>query len=300
MTTHAQQAANQRNAQKSTGPRTGDGKKRARMNAIRHGGYLQVADPISATFLCENPDELRDLYDAVIEDLAPTSTLQCTQAAAIAQQIINQARVAKLTAAAASGEELAPDDDRLIGRARDEHWYWEHLSWTLGNRHETAHHAIPYGDVACEIRKRHPEVDFGPQPSIPVAMPFDEALEVSRAEVLRLSEKVYGSAEAAFHSMMVVRHQVEPHAERETRIAHGIEAKRLIASFDKTNALQERISRMIARDLKNYRDLKLTEAELFDFDRDADAEPEDELEADATTEEPQDADPPRNEPNPII
>ena len=93
-------------------------------------------------------------------------------------------------------------------------------------------------------------------------------------------------------------------AERETRTAQSIEAKRLIASFDKTNALQERMSRMIARDLKNYRDLKLTEAALFDLEHDDEHDdehdPDDEPDADATAVEPEDAGPPRNEPNPII
>src|ERR1700745_3062336 len=37
MSTKAQIAANQANAQRSTGPRTGDGKARARQNALRHG-----------------------------------------------------------------------------------------------------------------------------------------------------------------------------------------------------------------------------------------------------------------------
>jgi hypothetical protein len=83
-------------------------------------------------------------------------------------------------------------------------------------------------------------------------------------------------------------------AERETRTAQSIEAKRLIASFDKTNALQERMSRMIARDLKNYRDLKLTEADPFGLEHDPDDEPA----AGAATVEPEDNDPPRNEPNP--
>ena len=37
MASPAQLAANRRNAQKSTGPRTAEGKKRASLNALKHG-----------------------------------------------------------------------------------------------------------------------------------------------------------------------------------------------------------------------------------------------------------------------
>jgi hypothetical protein len=42
MATAAQIDANRRNAQKSTGPRTEEGKNRSRMNALDHGGRASI------------------------------------------------------------------------------------------------------------------------------------------------------------------------------------------------------------------------------------------------------------------
>jgi hypothetical protein len=60
MATPAQIAANQANAQKSTGPRTEDGKSATRANAVRHG--------MCASIFCVFPDE-QELCDSFLADL---------------------------------------------------------------------------------------------------------------------------------------------------------------------------------------------------------------------------------------
>ncbi len=51
----AQQAANRRNAQRSTGPRTRDGKQTSSQNATSHGAYAGSVHPVRSGALAENP-----------------------------------------------------------------------------------------------------------------------------------------------------------------------------------------------------------------------------------------------------
>ena len=61
MTTNRQLAANRRNAQRSTGPRTGNGRRRVAMNAVTHG----LSIPLQAD---ENRELVERLSDLVIPE----------------------------------------------------------------------------------------------------------------------------------------------------------------------------------------------------------------------------------------
>jgi hypothetical protein len=65
-------AANRRNAQKSTGPRSAEGKSRARFNALKHGATAQI--PVLPG---EDPAAFQARVDAYKADLMPRSTLEC-------------------------------------------------------------------------------------------------------------------------------------------------------------------------------------------------------------------------------
>ena len=93
MTSDPQREANRCNAQRSTGPQTVEGKQRSQLNAVKHGAFLSHNDHISATILQESPEEIDELYEAIVDDLDPQTALEATQAQAIAQQIINQQRL---------------------------------------------------------------------------------------------------------------------------------------------------------------------------------------------------------------
>jgi len=67
----AQQAAYQRNAQKSTGPRTPSGKAQSRFNAVKHG--LTAKLPVLSF---ESAADFEALRDGFLQDFAPQTTYQ--------------------------------------------------------------------------------------------------------------------------------------------------------------------------------------------------------------------------------
>ena len=68
-------AANRRNAQLSTGPRTEEGKSRSRHNALKHG-ILGSAVLITSGEGAEDPAEFDELLSALRRDLAPVGRLE--------------------------------------------------------------------------------------------------------------------------------------------------------------------------------------------------------------------------------
>ncbi|MDH3890524.1 MAG: hypothetical protein OEV49_05520 [candidate division Zixibacteria bacterium] len=74
-TSEKQIAANRRNAKKSTGPRTPEGKAVASRNAVKHG--LRARDPIlKSPHLNENPEEYKRLLDTLYDELKPQGIIQ--------------------------------------------------------------------------------------------------------------------------------------------------------------------------------------------------------------------------------
>ena len=71
MATDKQIAANRLNAQKSTGPKTSDGKQRSRQNAVRHGLTAETVIGI-----LEDADEYRAFEEEIIADCHPTPTIE--------------------------------------------------------------------------------------------------------------------------------------------------------------------------------------------------------------------------------
>ena len=72
MATGAQINANQRNANKSTGPRTQDGKSISKLNTVKHGLTAE-----SVVIRGEDPDEFDDLRHELEQELEPVGRLEC-------------------------------------------------------------------------------------------------------------------------------------------------------------------------------------------------------------------------------
>src|SRR5438309_726691 len=89
MSSAATKAANRRNAQKSTGPRSTAGKDRTRYNALRHGLSIPAAlDPVAA-------DRIEELTRAMDEITTGYGEYDIARLAAEAQVDIERVRQAK-------------------------------------------------------------------------------------------------------------------------------------------------------------------------------------------------------------
>jgi hypothetical protein len=86
-----QLAANRRNAQKSTGPRTAAGKERSSRNRLEHGIYADVR-PIDQGAFREDPLAVQALVDDVIANLQPRNSMERAAAVDVAKLQIQMGR----------------------------------------------------------------------------------------------------------------------------------------------------------------------------------------------------------------
>jgi len=91
MTTKRQLEANQRNAARSTGPRTDEGKQASRLNAIKHG---LLADTVFVPSL-DDRDEWERFRADLLESLQPDSALEDLLAERVVGTAWRLARVAR-------------------------------------------------------------------------------------------------------------------------------------------------------------------------------------------------------------
>ncbi len=120
MATESQIRANRRNAQRSTGPRTPEGRKKSSVNAFRHGGYANTTVAIPRGHFQENPEEVEAFIDEIVRALDPRDQLEMEEARNIATAYLRLRRVAALEAESIAGGgadrqsvDTVPDDPLL-------------------------------------------------------------------------------------------------------------------------------------------------------------------------------------------
>ena len=110
-------AANRRNAQLSTGPRTEEGKSRSRVNAVKHGilSFAVVTEGKRA----EDPAEFDELLGGLWRDLAPVGTLEEMLVEKIAVCWWRQRRALKSEAWLVGRASRAETKERQLTESRD-------------------------------------------------------------------------------------------------------------------------------------------------------------------------------------
>lgn len=95
--------ANRRNALKSTGPKTRQGKAHSRKNALTHGLFATV---LFSDFLIqtENPEEFKHLHDQLLQDLEPVGKTEELEVEYIAQCWWRRKRASRFENAETHGE----------------------------------------------------------------------------------------------------------------------------------------------------------------------------------------------------
>src|SRR4051794_38841728 len=101
MATQKQIEANRRNAQKSTGPKTAEGKMKSRLNALEHGlGAIHVPLPH------ENLLEIHDLRQGLMDTYQPANTQEQMLVDNIASAYLRMQRSSRFEAALMNGHIL--------------------------------------------------------------------------------------------------------------------------------------------------------------------------------------------------
>ncbi len=121
MSSRAKRRANKRNAQKSTGPKTDQGKQRCSQNALKHG--LRSRHPVIPG---EDPIEYQHKLDELRADLRPLNSLEDSIVEQIADTSWRLKRITRIEAAVqshytnkaiAGDSEVGKDADEILGEA---------------------------------------------------------------------------------------------------------------------------------------------------------------------------------------
>lgn len=137
MTTNAQHNANGRNAKKSTGPRTRQGKAQSSRNAVQHGAYAEELVAIRRGVFEEDPNEVAAYVQGIVESLAPRDAIEVSLANQIAFCMLRLRRSTRFETEAIAGTDRRrpgpqdPEDPRSV------EYYEEQLAHDLGQQART-------------------------------------------------------------------------------------------------------------------------------------------------------------------
>jgi hypothetical protein len=123
MTTEAQVNANRANAQKSTGPRTAEGKAVVAQNAVKHGFWAQ-----EVVIKGEDPQEFALYREGMLQELAPAGFVETL----LAERIVNLSwrlrRAERMQATAFEKIEAKTERGKTVMKPEDAEWLLEKMA----------------------------------------------------------------------------------------------------------------------------------------------------------------------------
>jgi hypothetical protein len=257
VTTDAQRAANRANAQNSTGPRSGEGKARSALNAMRHGGYAR-ADTITSSVLGENAGEVEAMIDAIVTELDPVTSMELIAAHQVAARVLNQIRVDRLIAPLAEGTVHDTGTRVLDDSATFWHRYGTDLAIVLD--------ALDGADVPVDFDWYWlvQRIDILERPGDPIEIVQTWPDGTTRAP--ESTEEWLATTSAAIHRRFAglddARDRVDEmdgyrdHALAEQRAERAAQAQQMLEQFERAAQLGDRVDRRAARALEGYHELR--------------------------------------------
>jgi hypothetical protein len=116
MTTQKQVQSNRKNAQKSSGPKTDEGRATAKLNALKHGLTGE-----RVTTFDENPDHYKKFYGEIVQSLAPEGAFEEQLAERIAMCAWRLRRIPRIEARLFQSKRLEIVGQQALPAARDQH-----------------------------------------------------------------------------------------------------------------------------------------------------------------------------------
>lgn len=254
MTTPPQDEANRRNAQRSTGPRTPEGKARSSANAVVHGAYANRLDLITMSILEEDLHEVVAMFSAIVCELAPTSVLEEAMARSVAQRLIGQVRANRLTGTLVDHVAVASQVPLSVQSATFKVTVARYLLTAVQGLRDDS-------PIEAEQLARVIHSQMANRTSLLLRFEGVEVREPATTEEWRtmlrkLIVREHGSLDAAERKAETLIANLAEDANREAVLQRGVEATAILERLERMAAFQDRIDRGATKALIDYHDLK--------------------------------------------